>query len=73
MNFFKFHRKTGRRIQGIVLSALALAAGAAVEQQPAASQDAKPIAFFKDEVSKAGLVAKNAFGGVDATFLPNRK
>jgi len=73
MNFFKFHRKTGRRIQGIVLSALALAAGAAVEQQRAASQDAKPIAFFKDEVSKAGLVAKNAFGGVDATFLPNRK
>jgi len=70
MNFFKFHRKTGRRIQGIVLSVLALAAGAAVEQQPAASQDAKPIVFFKDEVSKAGLVAKNVFGGVDATFLP---
>jgi hypothetical protein len=66
MNFFKLHRKTGRRIQGIVFSALALAAGAAVEQQPAASQDAKqPIVFFKDEAAKAGLVAKNVFGGVD--------
>ncbi len=65
MNFFKFHRETGRRIQGFVLSALALAAGAAIEQQPAASQDAKPIVFFKDEAAKAGLVAKNVFGGVD--------
>jgi enediyne biosynthesis protein E4 len=65
MNLFKFHRKAGRRIQGIVLSVLALAAGTAVGQQPAASQDAKSIVFFKDEAAKAGLVAKNVFGGVD--------
>jgi enediyne biosynthesis protein E4 len=44
---------------------MALAAGTAVGQQPAASQDAKSIVFFKDEAAKAGLVAKNVFGGVD--------
>ena len=65
MNLFKFHRRAGRRIQGIVLSVLALAAGTAVGQQPAANQDAKSIVFFKDEAEKAHLVAKNVFGGVD--------
>jgi hypothetical protein len=65
MNLFKFHRRAGRRIQGIVLSVLALPAGAAVGQQTAANQDATSIVFFKDEAEKAHLVAKNVFGGVD--------
>ncbi len=44
---------------------LALAAGTAVGQQPAANQGAKSIVCFKDEAEKAHLVAKNVFGGVD--------
>jgi len=65
MNLFNWHRKIGRRIHGIVLSVLAVAAGTAVGQQPAANQGAKSIVFFKDEAEKAHLLAKTVFGGVD--------
>jgi hypothetical protein len=68
MNLFKLHRKIGRRIQRIVLSVLALAAGTAVGQQPAANQGAKSIVGFKDDAERAHLVAKNVFGCVDAVF-----
>jgi enediyne biosynthesis protein E4 len=53
------------KVQAVVLGLLVLTASGGVAQQTASNQDAKPIALFKDEAERAGLVAKTVFGGVD--------
>jgi enediyne biosynthesis protein E4 len=65
MSVLKFQPNSGPKVQAVVLSVLVLTASGGVAQQTAPNQDVKPIVFFKDEAEKAGLVAKNVFGGVD--------
>ena len=65
MSVLKFQPNSGPKVQAVVLSVLVLTASGGVAQQTASNQDAKPLVFFKDEAEKAGLVAKNVFGGVD--------